>query len=265
MAEYDYDGDGSTFPTPKANTNGSGSATFWDNSFKKLVDRTRWLKDNLTAAAATVAGYSGASFTIASGTVETFLRLLADKAAKLDATVNAFTGKMQVGASAPDPGANGLGVAGGITVGGASTLAAVTCTTLTVSVLKILAGHYLSTEDHKGTTTAATATIDVTTSSLWVFDGWHHAGHTLTATLADYAGSDNPNLFVLFLPTNAGSNDQILLQRNGGSPIVSVVKACFTWWRWDTSPTTGSARWRCMVAHSLNNDPGFVSVDNTDL
>lgn len=44
MAEFDYIGNPLVFPTPKANTNGSGSATFWDNSFKPVVDRTSWLK-----------------------------------------------------------------------------------------------------------------------------------------------------------------------------------------------------------------------------
>ena len=97
MAEFNYPGDGSSFPTPKSNTNGSGSATFWANSFEKLVDRTKYLYDNLGAGVTALAKqtassgdtligvltYVGASLTLPTGTLRTVLQYIADNAAPL--------------------------------------------------------------------------------------------------------------------------------------------------------------------------------------
>lgn len=234
MAEYDYDGDGSTFPTPKANTNGSGSATFWDNSFKKLVDRTRWLKDNLTAAAATVAGYSGASFTIASGTVETFLRLLADKAAKLDATVNAFTGKMQIGASATDPGAVGLGIEGGLTVGGASTLGVVTASLVTPNALKITQTFERS--QWTPSASAATLTWSVTDGPVIWLDA-HTVPCTLTLADPPTSSAKRYEVDIFWAPTT--STDDLTVRNAATSIIGGLGDSGWIRFRWDGTAWRG--------------------------
>lgn len=45
MAESDYAGIDS-FDTPKVAENGDGTSTFWENSFKRLVNRTKFLRLN---------------------------------------------------------------------------------------------------------------------------------------------------------------------------------------------------------------------------
>lgn len=54
MAESDYEGTDS-FDTPKVSENGDGTSTFWENSFKKLVNRSKFLRLNAFQCAEVVA------------------------------------------------------------------------------------------------------------------------------------------------------------------------------------------------------------------
>jgi len=65
---------------------------------------------NLTAATLLVVGYTGASFTIVAGALQTFLQTLANNAANLAATLNTFVGNVTVGGT--------LGVTGQVTTTG---------------------------------------------------------------------------------------------------------------------------------------------------
>ncbi len=117
-----------------------------------------------------VGAYSGASFTIAAGALVTFLRLLADKAANLDAGSNTFRGKMLLGAGATDPGANGLGVGGNEVVVGAAQAASYTAIGgMTFGGLFTPNGSTARVRWRQGAIPdASTSTIDVTAETWWI-------------------------------------------------------------------------------------------------
>lgn len=95
MAEFDYDGDGSTWVTPKANTNGSGTATFWDNSFKKVVDRTKYLyekRNRVVGDCLSLAEYNGVSQETLTGSGSLPGTLIDSALLQLDMPINGAIG-----------------------------------------------------------------------------------------------------------------------------------------------------------------------------
>jgi hypothetical protein len=220
--------------------------------FGKIIDALDYLKKN--AGASAVAAYSGTIWTIAAGSLETFLHALADKAAKVDATVTTFTGKFRVGSGAATPSAAGdAAISGVLTVGGQlnaqSTVSAAGLVSAGVGLelsnglgavapFKMQNGSYRTRSRSAISTGATTATVTAA-YPLWIADAWHDAGNSLVITVSDYAGSDNPEIEIVFRATNASDTCHIQRQGTGLDHVTINVKgSCVL--RWDGSV------WRCI-------------------
>lgn len=236
MAETDYDGTAS-WDTPKVAEVGDGTGSFWDNSFKKVVNRTKYLKD--TIGAASIAAYAGTIWTISAGTLETFLHALADKAAKLDANAP-FTGNVSAG--------------GTLTVTGAASLSSTLNVSGATTVTSLKVQTFEEREPGTITNSGTTATIDAS-KPLWICDNWSNGAAGIAVTISDYGGTGSPEIEIVFVP--ASPSKTITVKRADTTSILVATGACSARFRWYTS------KWRCMgggssLTDNTNFNPSFV-------
>lgn len=204
----------------------------------KLIDACDYLKKNTDASH--VAAYSGAVWTIAAGTLSTFLHELADKAAKLDATIATFTGRIMIGSSAPDPGARGLGVQGNAVVGGTATISGAASVSSTMDVsgkttVGALRVQTTSGKDHHDVDPADTTyTWQTSHGSVVQFDQWNGSGGTMTVTLPTLSGASAERYEVefYFYPTTA-THDIAFVRQAGSVNLALVNGPCYAKYRWD--------------------------------
>ena len=237
MAESDYDGS-NAWDTPKVAENGDGTGTFWENSFKKLVNRTKYIYERTMGSgrlfvllselasqepgvgASLVGGRSadGTGMSIPALDVQSLIGWLADNVPGLtylaSTTINA-SGSLRVGAE---------GYAGLLhTIAGGTVR----------SQLRHFADYALSSEKDllkaqgvlPGALTASSASVSIDSSKpLWEHHGTWANGTTIECTVDDYAGTEpaHPVIDLLVSSLNgvdgAGSS-KYEVQRSGGTVL----------------------------------------------
>lgn len=174
-----------------------------------------------------VAGYSGASFPITPGSLQAYLHLLSDKAARLDGFANVFDGILRAALIAPSAGGS----------------------------LSVPVGAHAAYGITEISTSATSATVDAS-SPVWRANAWN-GGATLVVTLADYAGTDEPVIKVVWYPTTSAKTVQFW-RPAGGSPAVSITGAGAAIWRW--SQASSSWRYEGPGPFSMNQASVVVST-----
>lgn len=206
-----------------------------------LLSFAQWVVDHcITIAdlADTVAGgdamvgvpaYDGASFDIAVGTLQTFLRLLADKAGKLDGP-NSWTAKNTY--------------YGGV---------------------ELASGAYLARARATVPTNAAAVSMSVGVAPRFESIAWVGNGSDLlTITLVDYTGEDEPEMSFEFSSTTASTNGEIkFLDPSGTRARIQwtgngVGTFRFQWHKASTGPVTGW--WRYTGPGMLAKESGTITI-----
>jgi hypothetical protein len=180
--------------------------------------------DNLVGGEA----LTGTGFDLAAGTLESRLQSIANQAAALAGA--AFTGNISTSGS--------LGVGSNATVGG------------NLSVAK----HFSN--DHVNVSASATTyTYDAATMpSRVIADAWNGGGGALVVTLANYGGTDHPEVEFFWYPTGAtfGTGKTLTVQRASAVSMVVLLCAGSVKFRWD------GASWREGSGQAFDNDPTHI-------
>ncbi len=224
-----WSGDGSGYDAGPYDLPNDGAVWSFATVMVLLARIINSLQGLYTGTSLQVAAYSGAIWTIAAGPLSTFLRALADKAAKVD-NANTFSSAQTF--------SGGATVSTALLVGGGATFGA---------KIQRSAGAYDTRVSTDIATNATAATISASYSA-WVADAWAGAGGNLAVTLNNYAGGDNAEITFKFAPNNILDTCEITKQ-GSGSPFLTITGPGTIVFRYSTTNSRWAAfQWSGSVA-----------------
>jgi ethanolamine utilization microcompartment shell protein EutS len=210
-------GDGSGYDAAPYNLPNDGAQWSFATVMVLLARIINSIQALYTGVPIQVAAYTGAIWTIAAGPLSAFLHDLADKAAKVDAAINTFTGAVSIEGTTQ---VTGLTATGTVEMQG---------NLIADNGIKLPVGAVVTRAATAVSASATTLTMDAAVSAEYVAEAWNGSGGALAVTLAAYVdpgGRPNPEMTLKFGPTKPSH------RANFNSPACTLTGLGTITFRW---------------------------------